>query len=250
MQGEQEQEQVEIIEDVQQEQETINPILEERLAKLEKLTKDQESYLTKLQQDNATYKQIITERGQRQDDTPVKVVNDSQLKTDVARLKEQFRNGEITSEELSLKSLELIELAERTSRERAIEDVKGLYQEEQKIQKAFGRIFEDDALKGLQEEMNDIAYGYYYAGIQKGMGVDQASEYARENTKKKIDLLKKKFSSASDKDKAKIIEEAEKGSAFKSEIETTKKEKKKEEPVTAQQSQRSFVEMRRAKMMQ
>jgi len=220
--------------------------LEERLAKLEGAVTDQKGYITKLEQENSTYRQIITDRGQADSAQATRQpVTVSELDKEIETLERQAAAGEITAEDLSVRSLQLIRKAKSEGRQEAVREVTNLYSQEQEISRSFASIFEDPDLKGLDKDMNDIAYGYMQAGISQGMNVKRASEYAKDQTKQKLVALRARFGGQKSPEPQKETPAA----SLKGEGEQNKQPPKKEEPVTAESSQASFIEQRRARMM-
>lgn len=220
--------------------------LEERLAKLEGSVTEQKGYITKLEQENSTYRQIITDRGQAGNGQPQnQQATVSEIDREIEALERQVEAGEITPEELSVKSLRLIRKAKDAGRSEAVREVTNMYTQEQEITRRFNSIFEDPDLKGMESDMSDIAYGYMQAGIAQGMQMSQAAEYAKTQTKNKLNTFKSRFGGAAPTSKKEIP--AGNATGLKGEGEAVKKVQTKEAPVTAEQSQKSFIEMRRSK---
>lgn len=222
---------------------------DERLTKLESDLAATKGYVTKLEQENSTYRQIITDRGQAASvQTTSPAVTVSEVDKEIEELERKVQSGEITQEELAVKSLRLIRKAKESGKQEAVREVTGLYAQEQELTRSFHSIFEDADLKGLEKDMSDIAYGYMQAGIARGMRADQAANYAKEQTKIKLNTFKSRFSQQQQVPPVNLPKVETPVSGLKGEGEGQKQPPKKEEPVTAEQSQKSFIEMRRAKL--
>lgn len=228
--------------------------LAERLAKLEREQAEQKSYATKLEQENATYRQIITDRGHQapvQQAQPKATV--SEIDREIDELERKASAGEITSDELAVRSLKLIRKAKDAGKAEAVSEVTNLYTQEQNINREFGSIFEDSDLKGLDKDLGDIAYGYMQAGVAQGMSLKQASEYAKLQTKNKLNAFRNRFGQSTPSAPATPAATPPKetpnvSSGLKGEGETNKQPPKKEEDVTPEASQKNWIEFRRSKM--
>jgi hypothetical protein len=245
-----------VVPPAQAEVKTPDTALEERLKKLEEVTKEQKSYLTKLEQENATYRQIITDRGQQapvRQEQPAPQVSGIDAK--IAELERKLHNGEITAEQLAIENLRLVREAKEAGKQEAIKEVTGLYTREQQIQRSFNNIFEDADLKGMEKEFGDIAAGYLNAGVGYGYNLQQAEQYARDQVKAKIAALRSRFGSAAPTPppvtpapvQAPVAPMTSSG--LKGEGEGVKQPEKQDKPVTAEESQKSFIDIRRERMM-
>lgn len=214
--------------------------LEERLAKLEGALTEQKGYVTKLEQENSTYRQIITDRGQSAPEVRKETV--SEIDKEIDALEKQYEAGDLTAEELSVKSLKLIRKAKDQGKIEAVREVTNMYSQEQEISKKFNAIFEDEELKGMEKDLSDIAYGYFQAALSQGHNIAQASEYAKMNTKDKMKKFRERFGG-----KVEPKEQVKVSGSLKGEGESVKQTKK-EEPVTHESSQEGFIALRRKKL--
>jgi len=219
-----------------------DPALEERLRKLEAEKNEQRAYLTKLEQENATYRQIITDRGQPAEPKKPTV---SAIDAEIAELEQKVRSGEIDQEELMAKQLALIRKAKDASKSEAVSEVQSLYQREQEIQREYSTIFQDQELKAFESEVQDFASGYFQYGLTTGMTPKQAAAYAKDQTKVKVEAFKKRFGITKPVETPKP---AEQPSGFKGETESVRQPQQKEKPITAEDSQKSFIQLRREKL--
>lgn len=228
--------------------------LAERLAKLEREQAENKSYVTKLEQENSTYRQIISDRGHQ---APVPQAQPkatvSEIDREIDELERKASAGEITAEELSVRSLRLIRKAKEAGKAEAVSEVTNLYTQEQNINREFGAIFEDSDLKGLDKDLGDIAYGYMQAGIANGMNLKQASEYAKLQTKNKLTAFRNKFGQSTPSAPATPTvtqpkETPSVSSGLKGEGETNTQPPKKEEDVTPEASQKNWIDYRRSRM--
>lgn len=232
------------VETSEEEQVSADTALAERLAKLEEEGKQTKSYLTKLEQENATYRQIITERGEKQT-VPIANTQVSDFDKDIESLEQQFEDGDITSEELSRKTLKLVKKSRLELEKMYYADKERdekLAQQKQEIQREYSSIFEDSDLKGLDKEMGNDAWSFFSQAMNEKKTPKQAAKYAQEQTKAKIEALRVRFGGGKAEPVKTVVE---KGSGFSGEGEGSKKVIKKETPITAEESQKSFIEMRR-----
>lgn len=213
--------------------------LEAKIADGDTKLKEKDSLITKLQQETATYQKILTDRNQQQRQPAQPVSN---LETKINDLKRRAQRGEIDAEELQSATLDLIAEAKNEGHQSAVNQLTSAYEQEKAIGKSMQDIFSGE-LKGMDQVWGDVAIGYMQAAIAQGYSMQQATNYAKEQTLSKYESAKSRFVKPSEPPK----EEKNQGaSGFKAEGDSPKKLP--EKPVSSEESGLNFIDARRKQL--